>query len=217
MVHNLPGLVRAGGRGAWEAVAAALPPLVRRLDADGQCAVAEAFGTLAREKLLSEADLCEAVLPLALAGAGDGSAAASDATQQAWLACLSEVAAALDPATLHSALVPAVAQRIGATGLGVRDRCLSCQLLGVVAPLAAADDLQPRLLRLGSALCQDTEWQVRYAACRHAVVPTLLAIAAAAAAACQVGVGAAPVPAAVAGDLLGLLEDEEVRHSAAQL
>ena len=199
VVANLPGLVRATGRGAWAAITRAnqLAEVVRQLDGEGQVLAAESFSTLARERLLPAVDITDAVLPLVMAGVADGT---HTAVQAAWLACLGEVAAAVGPSTLHNRVLPAVVQRGSGGGRAPRERCLCCQLLGAVVPHAAADDLQRTLLRLGSSLCQDTEWQVRHAACQQ-----LQALAAAAA--CKLEAAAL---AGVLEDMLSLIEDEEV-------
>lgn len=203
VVCNLPGLVRAAGRGAWTAVSRCLADVVHRLDEEGQLAAAAAFGTLARERLLPAADLADAILPLALAGANDAGSMHT-ATQAAWLACLGEVCAAMEPATVHSRVLPVVAERCSASGRELRERCLGCELLGAAAPYVGAEDLQRDVLRLASLLCADTEWQVRHAACQQ--LPALAAAAAAKADGRAV--------AAVLEDVLGLLEDEEVRQGA---
>ena len=218
VLANMPGLVRAAGRTAFMPMARGLAELARQLDSEGQAAAAEAYATLARERLLPPADMVEAVLPLALAGAC-GDAGGGAASQAAWLACLGEVAAAVGPAALRTQILPALQQRAGHGSSGgsigggsgrkaggggrpPRERCLSCQLLGAVAPHADAADLQHTLLRLGTSLCQDTEWQVRHAACSQ------LAVLAQAAAAAKLE------PAAledVFEDIFALVEDEEVR------
>ena len=189
VVANLPGLVRATGRGAWAAIT--------RAHQLAEVLAAESFSTLARERLLPAVDITDAVLPLVMAGVADGT---HTAVQAAWLACLGEVAAAVGPSTLHNRVLPAVVQRGSGGGRAPRERCLCCQLLGAVVPHAAADDLQRTLLRLGSSLCQDTEWQVRHAACQQ-----LQALAAAAA--CKLEAAAL---AGVLEDMLSLIEDEEV-------
>lgn len=160
LVANLPGLVRSCGRAAWAALARALPELIRGLDSEGQVVAAEALATLAREHLLPPLDVAEGILPLALAGAGEGGGAGASA-QAAWLACLGDAAAAVDPATLHARVLPALVARGPGAARTPRDRCLAAQLLGAVAPHCGGEDLHRSLLRLGAALCQDTEWQVR--------------------------------------------------------
>ncbi|KAL4444289.1 hypothetical protein ABPG75_012026 [Micractinium tetrahymenae] len=204
VVCNLPGLVRAAGRGAWTAVSRSLAELARRLDEEGQLAAAAAFATLARERLLPAVDLTDAILPLALAGANDAGGGHA-AVQAAWLACLGEVCAAVEPITLHSRVLPAIATRCGGGGRALRERCLGCELLGAVAPHAGAEDLQRSVLRLAGSLCADTEWQVRHAACQ--LLPTL-----AAAAAAKLD---APAQAGVLEDVFALLEDEEALVRAA--
>lgn len=215
VLANLPGLVRAAGRTAFMPIARALADLARQLDSVGQAAAADSYAMLARERLLPPADLAEAVLPLALAGAC-GEAGSAAAAQAAWLACLGEVAGAVGPTTLRSQVLPALQQRAGHSsssgsssgqkagngGRPLRDRCLACQLLGAVAPHADAADLQHTLLRLGTSLCQDTEWQVRHAACQQ-----LAGLAQAAAAAKLEPVALADV----FEDIFALADDEEVR------
>lgn len=157
VISNLPGLVRAAGRSAWAAVARGVVDVAGALDSDGQVVVAEALAMLARERLLLPVDITEAILPLALAGVGEGSGA-GPAAQAAWLVCLGEAAGAVEPGTLHSRVLPAVLAR--GPGHAPRERCLCAQLLGAIAPHAAAEDLRRTMLRLGAALAQDTEWQV---------------------------------------------------------
>lgn len=210
VLANLPGLVRAGGRAAFLPIARTLADLARQLDSEGQVAAAGAYATLARECLLQPADLADAVLPLALAGA-TGEAGGDAAAQAAWLACLAEVAGAVEPGVLRARVLPAVQQRAGHGGGGggggrpTRERCLACQLLGALAPHTEPADLQHTLLRLGTSLCQDTEWQVRHAACQQ-----LEALARAATAA---GLDAAAL-AGIFEDMLTLADDEEVRGAA---
>lgn len=199
-VANLPGLVRAAGRGAWAAVSPGLAATVRQLDGEGQLLAAEALAKLAGERLLPAADVAESILPLALAGALGEGGAAQAAVQAAWLACLGDAAGAVEPATLHSRVLPALAQCGAGGGRSTHDRCLCCKLLGAVLPHAGAGELAGALLRLGSALCQDTEWQVR-----HAAAAQLPALAAAAA-----GVDGFAL-AAVLDDVFAMADDEEVR------
>ena len=108
VLHNLPGLVRAAGRQAWTAIARGVADVAKQLDSEGQLAVAEVFSTLARERLLPPTDITDVLLPLVLAGVGDSTQAP---VQAAWLACLAEVAGAVEPATLHSRMLPAIVQR----------------------------------------------------------------------------------------------------------
>ncbi len=221
VLANMPGLVRAAGHTAFMPIARALADLARQLDSEGQAAAAEAYATLARERLLPPADLAEAVLPLVLAGAC-GEAGSAAAAQAAWLACLGEVAAAVGPAALRSEVLPALQQRAGhgsnasngsssggrkagGGGKPLRERCLACQLLGAVAPHVDAADLQHTLLRLGTSLCQDTEWPVRHAACQQLAGMAQAAAAAKLEAAAQ---------ADVFEDIFALVDDEEVRGRA---
>lgn len=202
VIANLPGLLRAAGRGAFAAVSRGLADAARQLDAEGQLAAADAFGTVARERLLGPAELADALLPLVLAGVWGGG---HPQAQASWLACLQDLAAALDPAKLHSRVLPVVAQHGSGSGRLLRERCLCCQLLGALAQHAGEEDLKRSLLRSSAALCQDTEWQVRHAACQH-----LPALAAAAAAKLE--------EAALEGvleELFALLEDEEALVRAA--
>ncbi|PRW56821.1 ARM repeat-containing [Chlorella sorokiniana] len=220
VLANMPGLVRAAGRTAFMPIARSLADLARQLDSEGQAAAAEAYATLARERLLPPTDLAEAVLPLALAGAC-GEAGGGATAQAAWLACLGEVAGAVGPAALRSQVLPVLQQRAGHGASGSdnssgrkaggggrppRERCLACQLLGAVAPHADPADLQHTLLRLGTSLCQDTEWQVRHAACQQ-----LAGLA-------QAATAAKLEPAALADvfeDIFALVDDEEALVRAA--
>lgn len=202
VLENLPGLLRAAGKGAFATISRSLADASKQLDGEGQLAAAESFATVARERLLPPQELADAILPLVLAGLSDG---AHPAAQSAWLACLAEVAAALDPAMLHSRVLPAVAQRGGGSGRVLRERCLCCQLLGALAPHLDEDDLKRTLLRLAATLCQDTEWQVRHAACQQ--LPVLAAAAAAKLEAAALD--------GVLDDLFGLMEDEEALVKAA--
>jgi serine/threonine-protein phosphatase 4 regulatory subunit 4 len=202
VIENLPGLLRAAGRGVFPAISRGLVEAARQLDGEGQLAAADSFATVARERLLGPAELADVVLPLVLAGVGDDG---HPQAQASWLACLQELAAALDPATLHARVLPAVAARGGGAGRLLRERCLCCQLLGALALHVDEEDLKRSLLRLAAALCQDTEWQVRHAACQQ-----LPALAAAAAAKLE--------EAALEGvleELFGLLGDEEALVRAA--
>lgn len=201
VVCNLPGLVRAAGRCAWTAASHSLAEVAHRLDEEGQLAAAAAFGTLAHERLLPASDIADDILPLALAGANDPGSMHT-AAHAAWLVCLGEVCAAVDPATLSSHVLPAAAARCSGGGRALRERCLACDLLGAVAPHARAEDLQHGVLRLAGSLCADTEWQVRHAACQH--LPSLATAAAAKL--------AGPALAAVLMDVFALVEDEEVRQ-----
>ena len=197
VIDNLPGLLRSAGRGVFPAISRSLMEAARQLDSEGQMAAAESFATVARERLLPNVDLADAILPLVLAGVGDGG---HPAAQAAWLACLADIAPALDPITLRNRVLPSVVARGSGGGRSLRERCLCCLLLGAVAPYADEEDLKRTLLRLAGTLCQDTEWQVRHAACQQ--LPALATAT------------ADKLPAAelegVLEDLFGLLEDEEV-------
>ncbi|EFN58149.1 hypothetical protein CHLNCDRAFT_141930 [Chlorella variabilis] len=202
VIDNLPGLLRSAGRGVFPAISRSLMEAARQLDSEGQMAAAESFATVARERLLPNVDLADAILPLVLAGVGDGG---HPAAQAAWLACLADIAPALDPITLRNRVLPSVVARGSGGGRSLRERCLCCLLLGAVAPYADEEDLKRTLLRLAGTLCQDTEWQVRHAACQQ--LPALATAT------------ADKLPAAelegVLEDLFGLLEDEEALVRAA--
>eukprot|EP00887_Chlorella_sp_A99_P006144 scaffold22.g6144.t1 len=173
LVDNLPGLARGAGRGAWRVVAAVADRLPA-LDEEAQLAAAEAFASLARGRLLAPHELAE-LLPAVLGGAVPPGARASP-LQQAWLACLRDLAPALEAHTLRAKLLPLVLARGPGGAAGMAARCLSCQLLGLLAPHLSHDEIERTLVRAAAAMCQDTEWQVRRAMCEQ-----LPAIAAAAA------------------------------------
>ena len=216
----LPGLVRVAGRSAFRiilAVADKLPDL----DEESQAAMAAAFSSLGHERLLPPQELAE-LLPAVLAGV---CAQGQPGLQPLWLACLRDMAPSLDPHTLRGRLLPIILARGSGGAPGLAARCLSCQLLGVLAPHLPREELERTGVRSAAAMCQDTEWQVRRAVCEQ-----LPALAAAAAGVPRLGLphqgapAAGAVPAghprawhgaeglvlAVVEETVQLTEDEEV-------
>lgn len=224
LVENLAGLVRSSGRAAWRIVAAVAHRLPS-MDKEGQAAAAAAFAALGREHLLPPPELAE-LLPVVLAGLSAASgtsghtmharqgAHSSPELQAAWLACLAELAPALEPRTLRAKLLPLVVGRGPGAAAALPARCLSCALLGLLAPRLGREELERTGLRAAAALCQDTEWQVRRAMCLQ--LPTLVAATA--------GPAPAPLPqppgtealmASVLAETLALADDEEAAVRAA--
>ncbi|GBF98978.1 hypothetical protein Rsub_11564 [Raphidocelis subcapitata] len=202
-IDSLAALVRARGRAAFDALRGPLEAALDALEDDAEVAAAEAWATVARERLMPPQDLAECLLPPALAALRDGPEGGAREVCDAWLAVLLELLPVLPREATLSEVVP-LALAKGQVDCGVASRVLCCRLLGALTPWLGRADVEAGYATKVVALCQDTDYQVRVAACQQ--LPAL--------ARC---LGDDGLKGQLLGELTQLLEDEEPQVRAAAL
>eukprot|EP00877_Chromochloris_zofingiensis_P001409 jgi/Chrzof1/11269/Cz05g30020.t1 len=128
-IDNLPCLLKARGRAAFEAVQPHLQQALQKLDSEAQVATAEAFEASVRDRLLSASDVADCLLPIVLATIKKDK---PEEEMDAWVRALSEMLPLLSRDVMVSQVVPLALSK-GEVNAPVQSRVTCTRVLGAVA------------------------------------------------------------------------------------
>ncbi|KAG2445689.1 hypothetical protein HXX76_000297 [Chlamydomonas incerta] len=199
-IANLPTVLKGRGRPAFDAISQPLKAALNRLDSDAQIATAEAFATIARERLLSPVDLQVCILPTVTRNINREK---SEEETDAWLNTLFELIPLLDKEVLKTEVLSLALSKGDVEGV-VGSKTICVRILGALAPRLTWEEIERSFFKKALSMCQDVDHHIRIASCNQ-----LGAIARIA--------GRDVVAKTILPELFELLNDEEVQARVASL
>ncbi|KAG2451341.1 hypothetical protein HYH02_003945 [Chlamydomonas schloesseri] len=199
-IANLPTVLKGRGRPAFDAISQPLKAALNRLDSDAQIATAEAFATIARERLLSPVDLQVCILPTVTRNINREK---SEEETDAWLNTLFELIPLLDKEVLKTEVLSLALSKGDVEGV-VGSKTICVRILGALAPRLTWEEIERSFFKKALSMCQDVDHHIRIASCSQ-----LGAIARIA--------GRDVVAKTILPELFELLNDEEVQPRVASL
>ncbi|GLC55027.1 hypothetical protein PLESTB_000932600 [Pleodorina starrii] len=188
------------GRPAFDAISQPLKAALNRLDSEAQIATAEAFATIARERLLSPLDLQVCILPTVTRNINREK---SEEETDAWLNTLFELIPLLDKEVLKTEVLSLALSKGDVEGV-VGSKTICVRILGALAPRLTWEEIERSFFKKALSMCQDVDHHIRIASCGQ--LSSIARIA-----------GREVVAKTILPELFELLNDEEVQARVASL
>ncbi|KXZ47380.1 hypothetical protein GPECTOR_35g818 [Gonium pectorale] len=163
-------------------------------------ATAEAFATIARERLLSPVDLQVCILPTVTRNINREK---SEEETDAWLNTLFELIPLLDKEVLKTEVLSLALSKGDVEGV-VGSRTICVRILGALAPRLTWEEIERSFFKKALSMCQDVDHHIRIASCGQ--LASIARIA-----------GRDVVAKTILPELFELLNDEEVQARVASL
>ncbi|GIL70257.1 hypothetical protein Vretimale_3531 [Volvox reticuliferus] len=199
-IANLPAVLKGRGRPAFDAISQPLKAALNRLDSEAQTATAEAFATIARERLLSPVDLQVCILPTVTRNINREK---SEEETDAWLNTLFELIPLLDKEVLKTEVLSLALSKGDVEGV-VGSKTICVRILGALAPRLTWEEIERSFFKKALSMCQDVDHHIRIASCGQ--LSSIARIA-----------GRDVVAKTILPELFELLNDEEVQARVASL
>ncbi|EFJ50926.1 hypothetical protein VOLCADRAFT_88347 [Volvox carteri f. nagariensis] len=199
-IANLPAVLKGRGRPAFDAISQPLKAALNRLDSEAQIATAEAFATIARERLLSPVDLQVCILPTVTRNINREK---SEEETDAWLNTLFELIPLMDKEVLKTEVLSLALSKGDVEGV-VGSKTICVRILGALAPRLTWEEIERTFFKKALSMCQDVDHHIRIASCGQ--LSSIARIA-----------GRDVVAKTILPELFELLNDEEVQARVASL
>ncbi|GFR43586.1 hypothetical protein Agub_g4683 [Astrephomene gubernaculifera] len=199
-IANLPAVLKGRGRPAFDAISQPLKAALNRLDSEAQIATAEAFATIARERLLSPVDLQVCILPTVTRNINREK---SEEETDAWLNTLFELIPLLDKEVLKTEVLSLALSKGDVEGV-VGSKTICVRILGALAPRLTWEEIERTFFKKALSMCQDVDHHIRIASCGQ--LASIARIA-----------GKDVVAKTILPELFELLNDEEIQARVASL
>ncbi|KAG2485883.1 hypothetical protein HYH03_015466 [Edaphochlamys debaryana] len=158
-IANLPAVLKGRGRPAFDAISQPLKAALNRLDSEAQVATAEAFATIARERLLSPVDLQVCILPTVTRNINREK---SEEETDAWLNTLFELIPLLDKEVLKTEVLSLALSKGDVEGV-VGSKTICVRILGALAPRLTWEEVDRSFFKKALSMCQDVDHHIRIA------------------------------------------------------